>query len=166
RMVSVSANNALGLPGAMATKKAVIIITLVVLGLAVDVQAAVSGSISEIVMSALPSLNPAMGRDSNFSVAPSSTTSTECLGEALACVSDGDCYDCMEQIDDDSSDCEDFYYDCDGLWDGLCCVFAQGSATCADNEALFEFVRECSYCGGGSLRVGRNSSDVFICIIG
>ncbi|MEP4901919.1 MAG: hypothetical protein ABJX82_08960, partial [Paracoccaceae bacterium] len=103
-MVSVSANNALGRPGAMVTKKAVIIITLVVWGLAVDVQAAVSGSISEIVMSALPSLNPAVGRDSNFSVAPSNTTLTECLGEATACVSDGDCYDCMEQIDDDGSD--------------------------------------------------------------
>lgn len=164
-MVSVSADNALLLSGSVVTKKAIIFITFFVLGLALDVQAAVSGNISEIVRSALPSLNSAVALDSSFSAAPStsSTSSTVCLNEAIACFVDENCNDCVEQLDDDVVDCVDSYYGCDVLWDGLCCIFAQGRATCADNEPLFDLVRECSFCSGGSLWIARDSSsDVYV----
>ncbi|MEP2388212.1 hypothetical protein [Hyphomonas sp.] len=142
-MVSVFVNNA------FYTKKAVVIINFVVLGLAVVVQATVSGNISEIVRSALPSLNSAVALDSNFSVAPSSSTSpTLCLSEAMACVLDDSCYDCAMHEDDDESNCEAMYFDCEELWDELCCTYGQDNATCIDNEPLFDFVGECSNCGG------------------
>ena len=154
-MVSVSANNAL-LPGSVVTKKAMIVIiitTFLFLGLAVDAQAvSVLGAIADI-RDILPTLLPSSNSSAEVGPAASIVSSTtNCLSEGIACVSDEDCFNCMEQLDDDDdSDCEGAYYGCDGLWDGMCCAFAQGSAACTDNEALFDVVRECLSCGRAPL---------------
>lgn len=135
-MVSVSAKNAL-LSGSVVTTKKAIVITFLVLGLAVNVQADVSGSISDLI----PSLP-----DSNTSSVGMASTSSSCTTEAYACALDGLCMDCLlYEIDTVNTECENIYRNCDQLWDNMCCLVTENNATCAESELLFDALRECSH---------------------